>query len=521
MCKFMAENPLQQQEVKKSNAGADHRIPAATQTATTVDSRNSLAGEYVDSTSPSNVGAKSINRSQGKAWTVAVDLSIVFDEQGNHGRLGAEDKERTLEDLAAETRDKPLSIVVQSVVPTGNAAAPYTLERRVIKDGAVGEPTRSKSEGTTADLEHLVQYASHEEHADKIALVMNVHGLGDEGVSGGSRTSKNGHADVNDLIGAISHGLDGSTHAKIDMLDFDSCLMGQLGVANQMAQVTDHIVVSELPETAASAGTGPSVDSQNLNAWIDALIKDPTMDGKQLADTIVAAAANHANEGVVNGTKYSGTPTLAHFELGPEREQFMQSMDQLGDSLNQLIQTSKGRLIIGSIIDRMKDLAAVDEMGGPSDGDPNAAKFDLDLFLYQLKLASAAPGFFDKSAQLRSTIDDVTNKEKFMLASVYVEGKSQSTTANPTLGGFMAPPSLGGVSIFLPKRELRDTSNMIGAFAPVALQRKQSQDGAVPAPPKTKLERTYEDLVSLEFDPAQRQSNGGWHKFLLALKNSP
>jgi hypothetical protein len=520
----MVNHTEQTTRSKTLQASADSSAhPAEAGSAQT--SSSSLIGEYMADTMLSQGGKVKAGAPQ-QAWTVAVDLAVVMDDSGARGMLGAQDKEKLLEELAGETKAKRVSIVVQSLVPTGVSSSPYSLERRIIKDGTVSAPVTHSSQGTALDLQHLISYATSAEPSSKIALAMNVHGGGDGGASGGSHALKNGHANVEDLVNGIRKGLSGSTHAKLDMLDLDSCLMGQMGVANKMAAVTDHAVLSELREQAVeTTKLGPSVDAQNLNSWIGDLLQNPGMDGKQLADKVVAEAANHANTAIfAGGTAVSGAPTLAHFELGLERERFMQSLNQLGDLLHQTLQDPDARLTVETLIDHSPNLTAVYEKGRPAGSDPKVAKFDLNVFLSNLEIA--ARNFNGHSEALVRDIDNVKARQKSLLASAYLEGMNLNKSS---FGGTSLPPSLGGLSVFLPTKELRNpsTQKVIG-FEPTVVSSKSNQSSQSNQTSSDRSavahadvhQMTYDELVNLEFDSNQNQSNEGWRGFLLALKKS-
>jgi Clostripain family len=461
-----------------------------------------LVGEYVNDTTPLAKGSAAPKREQ--AWTVAVDLSILFDEKGPRGLLGSEDKEKMLEEMVAKTKDSPVSIVVQSVVPTGKSDKPYTLERRVIKDGVVGPATMEASHGEAADLERLVSIAAHDEPSQKIALVLNAHGLGDEGLSGGTSSLKNGHADVADLTKSIQSGLRGTSHDKLDMLDLDSCVMGQMGVANKMSAVTDHLVASELPERVVSNEAGTkSVDSQNLSAWIDDLVKNPSINGFQLSEYVVAEAKRGANAQSFGGPGFTGTPSLAHYELGPERIDFMNAMNKLGNVLTAVVATEDGRKLIDYLIDRVPNLAGVDQMGNRAQGSDEVTKADLDQFIGQLKLLHASPALQGQAENLKAAIDGMESAKRAMEPSSYIDMSVEDKLVSQFSFGSTV---LGGLSVFLPTQGERQVEI-----------RSKMADLLNPAP---KQKRTYDQLVNLELTDADNQATDGWRGFLLALKET-
>jgi Clostripain family len=470
---------------------------------TPASSSGGLVGEYLNSTTPLVKGTAALKPEQD--WTVAVDLSILYGQNGPRGVLGSEDKEKMLEEIVAKTKGSPVSIVVQSIVSTGKTDKPYALERRVLKDGVVGPATLEASHGESADLERLVSIAADDEPSQRIALVLNAHGLGDEGLSGGTSSLKNGHADLADLTKAIQSGLRGSNHDKLDMLDLDSCVMGQMGVANKMSAITDHLIASELPERVISNDQGTkSVDSQNLAAWIDDLAKNPSIDGFQLSEYVVAEAQRGANAKSFAGVPgLTGTPSLAHYELGPERIDFMNAMNELGNVLTAVVATDDGRKLVDSLIDHVPNLAGVDHMGNPVRGSDEVTKNDLDQFIVQLKLLNSTPQLRGEAEKLKTAIEGVEVAQHAMEPSSYVDmSKEDKLISDFSFGN----TSLGGLSVFLPNQGERR----------VELPSKTA-DLLNPAP---KQKRTYDQLVNLELPDADNQATDGWRGFLLALKES-
>jgi hypothetical protein len=98
--------------------------------------------------------------------------------------------------------------------------------------------------------------------------------------------------EVPELEKTLSQSLQGSGHAKLDLLDFDACLMGQSTVLDHMNSVADDVVASASYEKGST---------QNLNAWLTDLLQNPEMDGEALGNTIV-------HDAVANTLRRPGRP---------------------------------------------------------------------------------------------------------------------------------------------------------------------------------------------------------------------
>ncbi len=105
----MVNHTEQTTRSKTLQASADSSAhPAEAGSAQT--SSSSLIGEYMADTMLSQGGKVKAGAPQ-QAWTVAVDLAVVMDDSGARGMLGAQDKEKLLEELAKTVLFPRLSLI--------------------------------------------------------------------------------------------------------------------------------------------------------------------------------------------------------------------------------------------------------------------------------------------------------------------------------------------------------------------------------------------------------------------------
>ncbi len=391
-------------------------------------------------------------------WTIVADMSIVFDSQGANGHMGAEDKTALLKQLKDRTKDHSVSIVLQSVSVDGkdvqpgfdlsSSKEPYQVKTIVLRDGQEYDISSGQSQGLKADLQNELDFALKNQPSMHVALAINAHGLGDEGILGGTQENANrvnGQMKTADeLADTIKSSLAKSNHAKLDVVDMDSCLMGEMGVLHSMSKVTNNLVASEQTEVV-SADHG--IDGQNLNAWISKVIDNTKWNGGDVAVGIVTEANRGENNGDNHGP--SGTATLASFDLS-HVDEFSDLMNKLGRALISAESNPAEATAIKRAIDDTTNFDAAQDHGAPVSA--ANAKYDVKDFLEHLKfdLGSTA------DSELTKAMDDVNH---------YVDDRSKLITAvhlpyaYPNAFGQLrsnTPVPVGaGLSIYLPNKDLR------------------------------------------------------------------
>jgi hypothetical protein len=428
-------------------------------------------------------------------WTVAVDLGIAFDQVGPHGHLGAEEKLQALEQLKESTKGKPVTIVVEALIADGKdvpgqnlsqSKKPYDVERIVLRDGEETIVSSGPSKGLKDDLQDFLDFALTQQPGNKVALAINAHGLGDQGIAGGMQEEpgrQNGTiVSANDLAGVIKSSLAKSGHEKLDLLDLDSCLMGQMGVLQQMNPVSKQLVASEETETA---GLNPGqIDGQNLTSWIADIIAKPGMTGFEVGQDII----QRANQGLNGQGTTEGTRTLAHYDLQNHFGEFSQDLNGLGEKLTEALKSPDNREQINRSIDLISDVAA---SGDHKPALPSTiAKRDIGGFLNLLAMNIDGGRITDPDHQLRQAIfavqGDLQDRTKLLSAAHL-----------PQATGLAGKPVInytsneGGLSVFLPNMDVRTNSAL----------------------PEAQLEKLYETEAGT--------TDGGWLNFLRSLRQAP
>jgi hypothetical protein len=392
-------------------------------------------------------------------WTVVADLAILFDNVGKSGHMGAEEKLHNLQALTDSTKGKPLTIIADVLVndgsdvpgqPLSKSKKGYEVERVIIHDGKETILPAVPSQGTQKDLQNLIEYSLKNAPSNKVALAINAHGLGNQGVEGGMLGRGNGLVPVEDLSSTIQSALKSGGRDKLDLVDLDSCLMAQQGVLQQLAPVTNDLVASEAVETVS---TNPAdIDGQNLGKWIGDLVQNPSMTGVQLGKQIVAEAnqnANGYNFGPDGRDNVQGTRTLTNFDLSQMLE-FNDKLNALGVQLTKALADPASRSVIQNQIHLQQNITN-DSLLHPDQGG-FAAKIDLFGFVHQLSVWTSdgnGRGIADPDHKLKAALSDMES---------YLQDRNKllDATHTPVALGIDRKPiipaynNLSGLSAYVP-----------------------------------------------------------------------
>ncbi|MBY0549727.1 MAG: hypothetical protein K2W95_20805 [Candidatus Obscuribacterales bacterium] len=274
-------------------------------------------------------------------WTVVLNLTTDFDgnEDGSFNRL------KDLESFALKTKGTSLAIVVQAAyrvppdppVPYGQGYTPeYRLERHVVRNGSITQVAEGKSNGYGQDLEDLLSYASRNNNSPKMALIMDTHGLGNEGLTGDT-----GHVTVAEFVKRVQSGLRGSGREKFDLIDFDACLMSQNGVLARMGVIADQVVASAELEPARGISLLPP---------LELLLTKPETDARTLGRSLVNEARVQGIEFEAKGIE-APIKTVASIELS-KYAGFRRALDDFGDKLAALTTDAKVKADLVAVIDK-------------------------------------------------------------------------------------------------------------------------------------------------------------------------
>lgn len=237
-------------------------------------------------------------------WTIAMYIATDFGSE-----CTIEKRTKKLQELAEGTKGKPVTIVVQTAAK--NKDGTYDVERFALKNGAIVKlESPGKTKGYAQDVEDLLKFTTKKYESKNLCLTLDSHGSGNGGLHGDV-----GDMSLADLNKAVKNGLKGTGHEKLDLLQFDACLMAQNGVLESTCDITKHIVASAEPE-----GTGAGAANAD-NRQLTELLKKPKMTAGELADIFVAQSKDNPD-----------FKTLAHFDM-EKYQKFRKSLDTFGEKL--------------------------------------------------------------------------------------------------------------------------------------------------------------------------------------------
>ncbi len=287
--------------------------------------------------------------SDGAQWTYLVNLSADLNGTNTYfGALRKLDQMRTeLMPLTADGRSQVIAMIRNS--STG------CIEMYKIAGGKVEKMGEAPSKGTAEDLQRLVSMAPDD---GKVALINQGHGLANEGVSGdGDRDP----VPVADVANAIKNGLQTSGRQQLDMLSFDSCLMGNAAALGDIAPVARTVVASEALEFASSRG-----DGQEVTRTLSAMMKQPPTDGEALGRELVRQSGATCDETrptepqeLGRRPEQCGVETLAVYD-GTKIKEFSDALTGFGNALSTALDNPANRAAINDIIKNLPRLPGGD-----------------------------------------------------------------------------------------------------------------------------------------------------------------
>ena len=124
-------------------------------------------------------------------------------------------------------------------------------------------------------------------------------------------------------VGAIAKALKESAVDRFDFVNFDACLMSSVEVAATLSECADYLILS--PETEPGYG-------QEYTTWLDALAKDPDMNGYELGRIIVDAMIAFYEDETSEGYLQNGT--LAVIDTKNFRERMVAPITELARTMD-------------------------------------------------------------------------------------------------------------------------------------------------------------------------------------------
>lgn len=389
----------------------------------------SILGSLCDASDKKPAGVTSEKKTD---WTVALDMTTNFDddEEGRFYRLD------DLTNFAKNTKGKSLTIVVQAAfenAPDKDGKKSFTLERYVVKDGDIKQVSHGPSKGYGQDAQDLLAYTTKNAPSDKLAFIVDSHGLGNKGLFGDT-----GEIKLPDFIKHVENGLKGSGRAKLDLIHFDTCLMAQSGSMDRVSKIADYMVAS--PETENTWGIS------QVPLW-DKLVQDSKISPRDFGREIVKQARLQGIERDKDGDRVP-METLSHVDLR-KYAQFRKNLDILGDKLVDSLKETGNKDLIEKCIDNSRKYGS--GWTGLTSGaswcsmfkDSNGQSFRVDLKDFATNIIKGIEDgqFKDDNRTVKKAAEDLLRSRGDLVDSNYTHGKYDGT---------------GGISVFLPTRNMRN-----------------------------------------------------------------
>lgn len=261
-----------------------------------------------------------------------------------------------LRKLAPRTREASVAFVAQGyerlpsgtwrtsrVVIEGGRVEDRTEEirgaRRVYdaSGACVGRATSSGEETGLFEKETFLDFlvSSMERFpARRAVLIFGSHGLGFEGVAGESvrggvlDRGQTERLPLNDLVAALIEAR-AQTGKKLGMVDFNSCVMGEYEVLDQVRKAVPLVVAS--PEAQLAEWPFPQADIQAIIPSCLALLENPRMTPEEFGKTLLEQSAEGSRFSA-EGEMVHGVPTLALYD-SRKIPVFKPLLDRLGRGL--------------------------------------------------------------------------------------------------------------------------------------------------------------------------------------------
>lgn len=389
-----------------------------------------------------------------RQWTMAIDLTASGDVNfnGENVPTGAASKLAQILEMAEKTRDQPITLYVQAVLPLPTTVgedgrvhsnrkdqevATYRLE-----DGQVMLVDQGPTRGFEQDLVELLKRASQRAGEGNLGLIIQSHGYAAKGLGGDT-----GEVSLSELEQAITNGLDGSGKTSLDLLNFDSCLMGNLNVVQAMQGEADHLVASAEVESAVA-----DADGQNMRTTLGALFDNPDLTPEAFAAlSVQLASEGHNGETGNTDLDSTGTYTLAHLNVA-QYPQLETALDKLGGGLAQLIADTPQRHILAEI---MNGIQPFSEGGAMLSGSFSFANRDLGLFLDAIDEEVQNGNLHDTDGSIARLLEDTREALSQVVPQFHGESFDQYD-------------QMSGLSLFLPDEEHIDVTNLMQDSSPIS-----------------------------------------------------
>lgn len=202
-------------------------------------------------------------------------------------------------------------------------------------------------------------------------------------------------------VGALAKALKQSNVDRFDFVNFDACLMSSVEIAAVLSECADYLILS--PETEPGYG-------QEYVTWLDALAKEPGMDGYELGKIIVDAMIAFYEDETTPGYLQSGT--LAVINTKNFKDRMVAPVTELAGIMDrELTHIGKNNALL-NFEDELRSQAATLEYAYPT-------LLDLGNFAEHLGMCISEVNNLDSSGKfedLRNSYTDTTEEIKRILS---------------------------------------------------------------------------------------------------------
>ena len=407
------------------------------------------------------------------------ELAIFVNLAANRGLLNSslrEDEEiRKLEKL---TKDSPVTVIVQTAMNRDRSLNRLRATKADLIINALGgmEPDLKQTEivryeiangskrllfaghsrGLTEDLADLLKSSPQAMGADRLVLLNRAHGMAMHGLRGDA-----GNTSIGDLKTTLGKALFDAGRKTFDVVNFDSCLIGNAQTLTEIAPVAKYIIASEVPEVAIASteqistvdnGDKPGANAQPLAEIVRTMIANPRLDSKSTATMIWSM--NEKDCQTVSKDGLCGANTLGLYDAAAAPE-FSQSLDQFGKVM------LENAAVAGNYQAMQLAAQKTPVIDGEGDGLTNTVKRrDLGIYVKMVESGLADGTIVDTAGGDMQWAVDALQASMSRLVTEHFN--SYTPALKQRFEEVKLPPAaLDGVSVFLQERQ---PENMKTAF---------------------------------------------------------
>jgi hypothetical protein len=404
------------------------------------------------------------------------DLSIFVNLSANRGLLNSSlREEQELRKLEALTRGKPVTVVAQiamnrdmslnhlratqadRIISNLGGLDPDVKQIEVVRyevaNGSKKLLYSGPSRGLSGDLTDLLESDPNALKADRVMLFNRAHGTAMHGIRGDA-----GVTSITELKSILGNALKNSGHQKFDLLDLDSCLMGNAQVLTELSPVAKYVIGSEEPEVAVAqldmseqgkANTDLATsNAQPIAEEVRKLLLAPSGDLKLSSAAVFATNEEQCARVSEDGLCGANTLALYNEAAAPE---FSQSLDNFGQVLSSAANVSKDNM--AALQKDIKDTPVID--GEPDGMNHTIKRRDLELFAEAVKTDLQTGKLTDDANA------DIAHATDQLIASMSKLRELNFNSYKPQLKAkfdevHLPATTLGGISMFLMDRQPPD-----------------------------------------------------------------